>query len=69
MHVVGWLPEGSDDAEISRRVSAAGVEATPLSGYCLQAKLPPALTLGYAACDERLIRKATVTLAGVLASR
>jgi GntR family transcriptional regulator/MocR family aminotransferase len=69
MHVVGWLPSGSDDVEISKRASAAGVEATPLSAYCLQAKLPPALTLGYAACDERLTRKAAGALARVLASR
>jgi GntR family transcriptional regulator/MocR family aminotransferase len=67
MHVVGWLPKRSDDAAISRLCSAAGVEATPLSGYCLQAKLPPALTLGYAACDERTIRTGVATLSNVLA--
>jgi GntR family transcriptional regulator/MocR family aminotransferase len=69
MHVVGWLPAGADDAEIARRCSAAGVEAAALSAYCLDAKLPPALTLGYAACDERTIREGAGKLAGVLASR
>jgi GntR family transcriptional regulator/MocR family aminotransferase len=67
MHVVGWLPEGADDAAISRRCSAEGVEATPLSAYCMEAKLAPALTLGYAACDERAIRKGASALARVLA--
>jgi GntR family transcriptional regulator/MocR family aminotransferase len=69
MHVVGWLPAGADDAEIARRCSAAGVEAAALSAYCLDAQLPPALTLGYAACDERTIREGAGALAGVLASR
>jgi GntR family transcriptional regulator/MocR family aminotransferase len=69
MHVVGWLSAGADDAAIARRCSAAGVEATALSAYCLAAKLPPALTLGYAGCDERTIREGAAKLAGVLASR
>lgn len=67
MHVVGWLPAGADDAAISRRCSAEGVEATALSAYCMEAKLPPALTLGYAGCDERAIRAGMESLARVLA--
>jgi len=69
MHVVGWLPKGADDAAVSRAASAGGVEATALSQYCLEAKLPPALTLGYAGCDERAIRDGAAALARVLAGR
>jgi GntR family transcriptional regulator/MocR family aminotransferase len=67
MHVVGWLPKGAADATVSRAASAGGVEATALSQYCLEAKLPPALTLGYAGCDERAIRDGAGALARVLA--
>jgi GntR family transcriptional regulator/MocR family aminotransferase len=67
MHVVGWLPKGAADATVSRAASAGGVEATALSQYCLEAKLPPALTLGYAGCDERVIRDGAGALARVLA--
>jgi GntR family transcriptional regulator/MocR family aminotransferase len=69
MHMVGWLHEGSDDAAVSRAASQAGVEAAALSAYCLEAKLPPALTLGYSGCDERTIRDGARILAGVLAKR
>jgi GntR family transcriptional regulator/MocR family aminotransferase len=69
MHVVGWLPEGADDAAVSRACSAAGVEAAALSAYRLDVTLPPALTLGYAGCDERAIRDGVAVLARVLAGR
>jgi GntR family transcriptional regulator / MocR family aminotransferase len=35
MHLVGLLPEGEDDREVSRRAAAAGVEAPPLSAFSL----------------------------------
>jgi GntR family transcriptional regulator/MocR family aminotransferase len=69
MHVVGWLPAGTDDAAVSRACSAGGVEAPGLSQYCLEAKLPPALTLGYAGCDERTLREGVAALARVLSAR
>lgn len=69
MHVVGWLPRGVNDAAVSRACSAAGVEASPLSAYALEAKMPPALTLGYSGCDERTIGDGMEVLVQVLGQR
>ena len=33
MHLVGWLPEGTDDREASHRDAVLGVEAPPVSLY------------------------------------
>jgi GntR family transcriptional regulator/MocR family aminotransferase len=53
MHLIGWLPDGVEDVEVSRRADAEGVEAPALSGY---ARVPPSrqgLVLGYAAIGEK----------------
>jgi DNA-binding transcriptional MocR family regulator len=50
MHLVGWLRDGSADAErVSRSAWEAGVEAAPLSRYAVQARVAPAVLLGFAA--------------------
>ena len=50
MHLVAWLSDRSaDDARISQRAREAGVEAAPLSMYRVEAPIPPALLLGFAA--------------------
>jgi GntR family transcriptional regulator / MocR family aminotransferase len=55
MHLVGWLPEGSDDRAVSRRAAAAGINAPPLSVYSRGASARPALLLGYSAVNCRKI--------------
>ncbi len=51
MHVVGWLPDGFDAAEISRHAAALGIEARPLSLYCAEHTTRSGLVLGYGAVD------------------
>lgn len=66
LHLVGRLPDGADDAEVSGRLAAGGVEAPPLSAHRLSASGTPGLVLGYAAFDEAEIRDGVGRLAGVL---
>lgn len=56
MHLVGWLPDGDDDSEASRRAAACGVEAAALSRHRIEAPVPAGLLLGYAAYEEAEIR-------------
>jgi GntR family transcriptional regulator/MocR family aminotransferase len=66
LHLVGQLPDGADDAEVSRRLAVGGVEAPPLSAHRLSASGTPGLVLGYAAFDNTAIRDGIGRLAGVL---
>lgn len=66
MHLIGWLPDGSDDRAASSRAAAAGVSAPALSRYAMRARLRPALLLGYAAFSVRKIRDAVRRLAEAL---
>jgi GntR family transcriptional regulator/MocR family aminotransferase len=66
LHLVGRLPDGADDAGVSGRLAACGVEAPPLSAHRLSAAGAPGLVLGYAAFDGAAIRGGVECLAGVL---
>lgn len=66
MHLVGWLPEGVNDVEVSERALAAGIHARPLSS-CTAAKLSRGgLLLGYAALTVPQIRDGVRRLAQAL---
>jgi GntR family transcriptional regulator/MocR family aminotransferase len=66
LHLVGWLADGVDDREASRRATAAGVEAPPLSTYRLKQGERGGLLLGYAATAPRQIRDGVRRLASAL---
>jgi GntR family transcriptional regulator / MocR family aminotransferase len=69
MHLVGWLEDTSlDDAVISQLAFNAGIEVPPLSRYCIEPQLPPALLMGFAATSERAISGALRTLRDVLSA-
>jgi GntR family transcriptional regulator/MocR family aminotransferase len=68
LHLVGWLPPGSDDRLASSAALAAGIEAPPLSMYCAETPRHPALLLGYASFDARAIRAAVRKLRDALAA-
>jgi GntR family transcriptional regulator/MocR family aminotransferase len=57
MHLVGWLPPGEDDGEVSRRAAERGVEAPPVSLYGATPNGSGGLLLGYAAIGEAEIRE------------
>ena len=72
MHLVGFLPQGSNDREASQKAAAHGVEAPPISAYALRGSPyhepvhRPGLLLGYAALTEAEILRGVRRLAAVL---
>jgi GntR family transcriptional regulator/MocR family aminotransferase len=53
MHLVGWLPQETDDADVSRRTAARGVDAIPLSAFAVgRGAGRPGVLLGYANVDR-----------------
>jgi GntR family transcriptional regulator/MocR family aminotransferase len=69
LHLLGWLPEGVDDREASRRAGVLGVEVPPLSAYRLKPGGRGGLLLGYAATPPRQIRDGVRRLATALQIR
>jgi GntR family transcriptional regulator/MocR family aminotransferase len=67
MHLIAWLPEGSDDKAVSRAVWAKGVETLPLSIYAFEAKLRPGLLLGFTCVRPEEIAPCVDKLAAALA--
>jgi GntR family transcriptional regulator/MocR family aminotransferase len=66
MHLIGWLPAGTDDVRASAMAASEGISAPALSQYALRARPGPALLLGYAPYSVRKIRDAAKRLAGAL---
>jgi GntR family transcriptional regulator/MocR family aminotransferase len=69
MHLLGWLPEHVDDQQAFRKATAAGVEVTPLSAYCIEPPKRGALRLGYTGYKSREIWRATRRLAEALTNK
>ena len=67
MHLVAWLPKGSNDREVSRRAAAAGISAPPLSAYYQHADAArPGLLLGYSCVNRRKIQVSARRLAAAM---
>jgi GntR family transcriptional regulator/MocR family aminotransferase len=63
MHLIGWLPPGTDDNGASARAQAHGVYAPALSSFYLNEPGPPGLLLGYTGVSEQEIREGVRRLA------
>ncbi|MFL5560802.1 MAG: PLP-dependent aminotransferase family protein [Gemmatimonadaceae bacterium] len=66
MHLVGQLPPGVDDQDISARALSRGVVAPALSRYAVRRPERGALLLGYSAFPPRVLRAALRRLAETL---
>jgi GntR family transcriptional regulator/MocR family aminotransferase len=66
MHLIGWLPRGIDDRDVSRRAAEVNLKLAPVSAYCIDQKLRGGLLLGYTAFNEKLIKQGVKKLARVL---
>ncbi len=66
LQIMGWLPDGVNDRDVSRRAADSGVVAPPISSYCLEAPPRKGLLLGYAAHTPCQIRSGVRRLATVL---
>lgn len=66
MHLVGWLPEGEDDAKLSKKAAERGLRLSPVSGYYINKPARGGFILGYTAFDEVQIKNAVTILRGIL---
>ncbi len=67
MHVVGWLQRPNADAEhIAKRGAELGIELRALSRYCMRARLPEALVLGFATVPPKALMEGVRTLREIL---
>ena len=66
LNIVAWLKHEEDFATITRITSEIRVRPSPLSFFCIQAKLKPAFVFGFAAWTPTQIRESLVRLASAL---
>jgi GntR family transcriptional regulator/MocR family aminotransferase len=66
LHLVGWLPTGTDDRAAAARAAQHGVQAQPLSAHALQPPSRGGLLLGYAAVPQAEIEQGARRLAEAL---
>lgn len=66
MHLIGWLPDGVDDAAIVAEAEKAGIQLGALSLYYLDPPERPGVLMGYAAYAEEEIERAVCGLGEVL---
>ncbi|GLZ88570.1 transcriptional regulator [Metapseudomonas resinovorans] len=52
LHLIGWLPEATDDAALARSLADHQVYTYALRDYCIRHQMPPGLLLGFAAMPE-----------------
>ena len=66
--VIAWLRREADFARVARACVEIGIRRSPLSFFCIQAKLKPAFILGFAASTRAQIRESLLKLASSLKS-
>jgi GntR family transcriptional regulator/MocR family aminotransferase len=66
LHFVAWLRRKQDLEEITRVAAEIGIRPTPLSFFCMKAKLDPALAFGFAAWSRAQIREGLARFASAL---
>lgn len=66
LHAIAWFRSEKDFAILQRARPKLGVKISPLAFFCIDAVLPPALVLGFAAWSPAQIREGLVRLARAL---
>lgn len=66
LHALAWFRSPGDLPLLQRAAPKLGVKISPLSYFCIEAKLPPALVLGFAAWSPAQIREGLSRLARAL---
>jgi GntR family transcriptional regulator / MocR family aminotransferase len=66
MHVVGWLPKGTDDRLVAQQLAQQGLTTPPLSLYQLEPSQNVGLVIGYTAVTPSEIKDAVHQLETVL---
>jgi GntR family transcriptional regulator/MocR family aminotransferase len=65
MDAMGWLARETDDAALSKRLAAIGIDAPPLSAYSLR-PCPPGLLFGFTAFSPEQIRSAMQRISNLI---
>jgi GntR family transcriptional regulator/MocR family aminotransferase len=66
LHLVGWLPDGMDDAEVARRAAAHGIYTTSVSQLRINPGGRKGLLLGFAGVNERQMHEGAAALGAAL---
>lgn len=66
LHLVGWLPENTNDEAVSARLEEDGIVAPPLSFYCERPFNRDGLLLGYGGVTKEEIRESVNQMAEVI---
>src|SRR6476620_2927039 len=66
LNMVAWLRSEADFARVVRVSAEIGIKPSPLSFYCIEAKLKPAFVFGFAAWTPTQIRESLLRLASAL---
>jgi GntR family transcriptional regulator/MocR family aminotransferase len=69
LHALAWFRYPEDVSLLQRLQPNLGVKISSLSFFCIEAKLPPALALGFAAWSPAQIREGLTRLARALETR
>lgn len=69
LHALAWFRSAEDFSRLQRLKLNLGVKISSLSFFCIEARLPPALVLGFAAWSPAQIREGVSRLAGALGAR
>ncbi|WP_435084746.1 PLP-dependent aminotransferase family protein [Gordonia hongkongensis] len=65
LHLLGWLPAGSNDEDVAAAAQHAGINTWALSTHCLDNRLPPALLLSFNSPQD-LTTKALASIAHLI---
>ena len=66
LNFVAWVRREEDFARVARVCAEIGIKPSPLSFYCVEAKLKPAFVFGFAAWTPAQIRESLIRLASAL---
>src|SRR5437762_5319736 len=66
LNFVAWLRCETDFARVARVCTVIGIKPSPLSFFCIEAKLKPAFIFGFAAWTPAQIRESLLRLASAL---
>jgi GntR family transcriptional regulator/MocR family aminotransferase len=69
LHALAWFQSAEDFSRLQRLKPNLGVKISALSFFCIEAKLPPAVMLGFAAWSPGQIRDGLTRLARALEGR
>jgi GntR family transcriptional regulator / MocR family aminotransferase len=69
LNIVAWLKREEDFEAVRRITVEIGVRPSPLSFFCIQARLRPAFVFGFAAWTPAQIRESLVKLASALKAK